>query len=148
MSDAFSAAKIAILEALKADSAVAAIVGAKVFDEVPSDERGQPSDAQAPYIYCGPMGYARMEDGYNETFFFRLRLYCVSTKFGRDEVWNLHAAARRALDLKLIDTPRGDRLHEIKVMTGGDVISPLAPKQVFFDLASPLSSAESVPAIT
>lgn len=137
----FKALKIATIEALKANASVAAIVGKKVYDEVPRDGRGDPSDAEAPYVYLGPLGWRRLELGCNPGYDVALRLYAVSTKFGREQVWDLHEAMRAALDLAELTLAGGHRMTPFRTMAGGDVISPLAPKECFLDLRTELSDA-------
>lgn len=139
------ALKIATVEALKADAAVAAIVGAKIYDEVPRDNRGDPSDASAPFIYLGPLGWRRLELGCNPGYEVALRLYAVSTHFGREQVWALHEAMRAALDLKALTLAGGHLMTPFRAMAGGDVISPLSPKECFLDLRAELSDAAPYP---
>lgn len=139
------ALKIALVEALKADAAVSAIVGAKVYDEVPRDQRGDPSDTAAPFIYLGPLGWRRLELGLGPGYDVALRLYAVSTYFGREQVWALHEAMRAALDLKALALAGGHLMTPFRAMAGGDVISPLAPKECFLDLRTELSDANPYP---
>lgn len=137
--------KIATIEALKADANVSAIVGAKVYDEVPRDHRGEPSDVGAPFVYLGPLGWRRLELGCNPGYDIALRIYAVSTKFGREQVWELHEAMRAALDLKALALSGGHVMTPFRAMAGGDVISPLAPKECFLDLRTQLSDATPYP---
>jgi hypothetical protein len=131
------ALKIATVEALKADASVAA----KVYDEVPRDARGDPSDVSAPFIYLGPLGWRRIENGCNPIYDVTMRLYAVSTRFSREEVWSLHESMRAALDLKSFPLAGGHLMNPFRAMAGGDVISPLAPKECFLDLRTEVSDA-------
>lgn len=137
--------KIAVVEALKVDAGVAAIAGGKIYDEVPRDHRGEPTDANAPFVYLGPLGWRRLELGCNPGYDVALRLYAVSTKFGREQVWELHEAMRLALDLKTLTLAGGHGMTPLRATAGGDVISPLAPKECFLDLRAQLSDANPYP---
>jgi hypothetical protein len=137
--------KIATMEALMQDVGVASIVGAKVFDEVPRDHRGEATDADAPFIYLGPLGWRRLELGCNPGYDIALRIYAVSTKFGREQVWELHEAIRLALDLKSLALAGGHAMTPIRAMAGGDVISLLTPKECFLDLRTQVSDATPYP---
>jgi hypothetical protein len=139
------ALKIATIEALKDDPGVAAIVGAKIYDEVPRDARGDASDASAPFVYLGPLGWRRLELGCNPGFEIAMRLYAVSTGFGREQVWALHEAMRAALDLKTLALSGGHVMTVFRTVAGGDVISPLSPKECFLDLKTELSDASPYP---
>lgn len=140
-----NALKAAVIDFLKAAPAVKALVGVKVFDEVPRDARGDPQDAQAPYIYLGPCGLRRM-NRYEaaQDWTYALRLYCVSTSFNRDEAWAIAEAALAAFNplatLPATLAPQDWSMTENRVVTMGDVIAPTAPKEVFLDLAGDIVS--------
>ena len=136
MSSCFSAFKAALIAALKADSGVAAIVGANVYDEVDR------VSAVAPWVYLGPMGYRELAIG-GAAFEARLRVYCVSTKFDRDGAWTLHDAVRKALANTVLSLSGGHVASDLRVMAGGDVTIPNAPKEVFVDLMCSLSDADA-----
>jgi hypothetical protein len=137
--------KIAVVEALKVDAGVASIVGGKIYDEVPRDHRGEPTDANAPFVYLGPLGWRRLELGCNPGYDVALRLYAVSTKFGREEVWALHEAMRLAFDLKTLTLAGGHLMTPFRTMAGGDVIALPSPKECFLDLRTQLSDATPYP---
>lgn len=137
----FEALRVATIAHLKADAAVADIVAAKIYDEAPRDNRGHPSDAQAPFIYFGAIGWRRVELGCNRGYDTALRLYAVSTKFGRGQVWRLHEAMIAALDGAELTLQGGHVMTPYTTSAGGDVIGPLSPKECFLDLRTQLSDA-------
>jgi hypothetical protein len=122
----------AVIAKLKAADAVRALVGARIFDEGPSDkEKPKP-----PYIYLGPVNRQRIEAGSCSSIFRgTFRLFAVSTEFGRTEAWAVIDAVTETLDGQEIDLPApystiGD---QIKLISDGDVIAPLNPKSTFAD---------------
>lgn len=138
------ALKRALVERLKADAAVAALVSGRVYDEAPADSRGDPADISAgePYVYLGPLAYQRFEFGCAPAWTVRQRIYCVSFGFGREAAWAIHDAVWSALDLAEFDLAEGHAFNHLKIVDGGDVISPLAPKEAFLDLVCTLYAAE------
>ncbi|MBY6242839.1 DUF3168 domain-containing protein [Methylosinus sp. Sm6] len=141
----FEALRVATVARLKANAAVAAIVGAKIYDEPPRDNRGDPSDANAPFVYLGALGWRRVELGCNPGYDVALRIYAVSTTFGRGQVWRLHEAMVAALDLAELTLEDGHAMTPYKAMAGGDVIAGLAPKECFLDLRTQLCDAAPYP---
>ena len=139
---ALSDLKDAIVGGLRADPTIAGIVGQKVYDEVPRDQRGEPSDAEAPFIYIGPIGRRRLEYGDRPAWTVSARLYCVSSAVGRADCWDMADAVHAALDLQNFEMPNGNSHDRLKVIGDGDVIAPGAPKQVFLDLTTNLFSAD------
>lgn len=139
-----SALKSALLDHLKAATAGGPLAD-KIFDEVPRDDQGGATSVDAPFLYLGPVGWQRLEGGDGPGFTVRLRLYVVSTAFGREESWDLAEAVRAALErVELNDrlAALGGHAHTgFRVMSCGDVVTPLDPKQVFLELATELFSA-------
>ncbi|HVL73321.1 MAG TPA: DUF3168 domain-containing protein [Beijerinckiaceae bacterium] len=128
-----TALQAALVALLKADAAVAAIVGAKVFDEIPEDQRGP--TVKPPYLYVGPVNKTRIEMGAFPPFRVRLRLYAVSTEFGRREAWLLADAVESALeDARPALAAPYEVTEPVAVLQAGDVIEPLNPKSVFVDV--------------
>lgn len=128
----------AIVDLLKADAAVAAIVGEKIFDQVPADRvPGEP-----PYIEIGPINRTRFE-GCAKAWMIRLRLYATSTDFGRVQAWCLADAMADLLDDRDAEglpktaptLPAPYRiLDALRVVQAGDVVDPLQIKAVFVDV--------------
>jgi hypothetical protein len=124
-----------VVELLKADAAVAAIVGEKVVDEVPADR----APDYPPLVEMGPINRTRVE-GCGRSWLVRMRLFCTSTEFGRVEAWDLADAVVLALD---DDPERGPPpalpapfhiADALRVVQAGDVIDPLQIKSVFVDV--------------
>lgn len=137
--------KRALIERLKANPAIVDLAAARVYDEAPADARGDPTDPAtgAPYVYLGPLAYQRFEFGCDPAWTIRQRIYCVSPLgFGREEAWRLHDAVWAALDLVEFALADGHAFNHLKIINGGDVISPLAPKEAFLDLTCCLYAAE------
>lgn len=118
----------AAITRLKADSRVAALVGARVFDEIAAN-----AYPAAPYIYSGPLGTARRDFGCGLGWEIRARFYVVSTDFGRLDAWAVLDAARAALDGALLTIPGFHPVEEIRVIAAGDIVSPEKPRSAYFD---------------
>ncbi len=119
---------------LKANDAVRALVGNRVFDEVPGDkDRPKP-----PYIYPGPVSRRRYEgggcvDARTVTF----RIFVVSTEFGRYEAWAVIDAISAALNNRelAVAAPWSTAGDTVKAIQDGDVVQPLDPKSAFADFS-------------
>lgn len=127
--------EIAILDAVTAilgqASEVTAIVGDKVLDEVPADR----SPVKAPYVYAGPINRQRVPDSSAIAWTMRMRLFAVSTGFGRREAWNITDAVARALNGTELTLADGfEALGPALVIQAGDVIAPPSPKTTFVDI--------------
>lgn len=125
----------AVIELLKADAAVAALVGDKVLDEVPADQ----APSLPPLVEIGPINRGRVE-GCGRAVEIRMRLFCTSTAFGRIEAWEIADAVWTALD---DDPERGPPptlpapfyiADSLRCIQSGDVIDPLQIKSVFVDV--------------
>jgi hypothetical protein len=143
-------ALIALLrDVLKANSAIAALVGHKVYDEIPDDNS---ADAKAPYIYVGPVNTLPAVTNCDDLYTLRIRLYAVSTKWSRTELWALIHAIRKALnrqtDRSLVALNAAFVLaapfvlqDQILAGQAGDVIDPEAPKSAFIDMTTSIAEA-------
>lgn len=121
----------AVRAALLADPAVAAIVGDKVLDEVPADR----ASVEPPYVYVGPMARARVSDTCGTAWTMRMRLYSVSTGFGRRQAWEASDAVARALNGVELALPSPfEAVDPILVTQAADVIQSPAPKTTFVDI--------------
>ncbi len=133
----FSAFKDALIDYLLAQSAVAAIVGERIYDEAPQDAPGDPADADYPYVYLGPIGAQRIENVSDPEWMIRIRVYVASNAFGRNEAWALLAALYTALEGATLTLPSGMFMSPpIWILQGGDVIDPINPKMAFLDLTT------------
>lgn len=124
----------AVVVALTADAAVAALVGPRIFDQVPTR-------TEAPYIYAGQM--ASSFDGGECARYWTvgLRLYVVSTDFGRLMAWAVLNAARAALDGADLVMPAPFILMEPPVIVrAGDIIDPITPRSTYLDLKTLIST--------
>lgn len=133
----------ALRAALKADPGVSAIAGTKIYDVVPGDKRGQPDDAVAPWIYIGPISGPRFEDECFRAWAPRVRIYCASTDFSRDFVWNIADAVDAALDQKLLVLDSNFIMTSaLRAVECGDVIDPLSPRLAFCDFTCTIHRAQ------
>ena len=128
----------AIQAALLASDAVTALVGEKVFDEVPSD--GSP-----PLIFVGPISRQRANDpAGNAAWTLRARIYAESTGFGRREAWEIANAAGDALEgaeLSLADPFQA--VDIVRTIQGGDVFDDQGRfKTVFLDVGTTVQRLE------
>lgn len=120
----------AVTAALKADQSVTAVVNGAVLDEVPADR----SPVKPPYVYVGPINSTPI-DACATAWRLRMRLYAVSTAFGRRQAWDLAYAVRHALDgLELNLAAPLEAVDPIGVIQSGDVINPANPKTAFLDI--------------
>ncbi len=127
-----------LIALLKADPAVAAFVGDRIDDEVPSDAQGRTARGLPAYIYLGPMSRQRIRQDCAQIWTMRARLYAISDEWGRSQAWDIVEAVVQALDDKgehdfVLPAPFviSENLH---VTQAGDVVDPLAPRSVFVDL--------------
>jgi hypothetical protein len=120
---------------LKADGATGALVGQNVFDQIPSQQ-------QPPYVYIGPAGRTRIVMDCYQVWTVRVRLYAISTGYGRGEDWEIAEAMIQALDLQ--DLALADPYFQqepLKITQAGDVIDPTAPKSVFVDISTTIAKS-------
>lgn len=133
------ALQIAVVDRLKADSAVAALVTDRVWDEVPTPRQGE--EVPVPYVYIGPIQRTRVETDYSldPIGALRMRLYAVSTNFGRVEAWEVANAVAGALEgfTPSLSSPYAAQ-DMIRAGPLGDVVEPLNPKSVFVDITVPV----------
>jgi hypothetical protein len=133
--------KAAVVEALKADAIVSEKVGSRVYDEIPRDDRGVASDARAPFVYLGVLSWRDIASGCGAVFDVSLRLFAVSSKFGRDESREIGAAIRAALHEKTLELPEGYSMTAVRAVAGGDMTATENPKEFYVDLRVELSEA-------
>lgn len=130
----------ALTAILKADAAVTAVAGKRIYDEVPA---GRSAQDKPPYIYVGPMRRQRVALDCAQIWTVQARIYVVSTEFGRRESWNLVEAVVQALDRKeapAVAIPAPFSLQQpLQIVQAGDVVDPLAPKSVFLDLSTTIA---------
>lgn len=125
----------AIRMLLKTDSATGALVGQNVFDQIPSQQ-------QPPYVYIGPAGRTRIVMDCYQVWTVRVRLYAISTGYGRSEDWEIAEAVIQALDFQ--DLTLADPYFQqepLKINQAGDVIDPTAPKSVFVDISTTIAKS-------
>jgi hypothetical protein len=99
--------QVAIVARLKAASAVSAIIGGRVYDDVPSEEnRVANTGAAFPYVSFGPADELTDDADCITGFDISIQLDCWSRSVGFPEVRRLSDAVRAALhdyDLGLTD---------------------------------------------
>lgn len=133
------ALQIAVVSALKSSDAVRALIADRIFDEVPSDKERP----DTPYVYFGPVNRRRIEGGTcTKSATVTLRIFVVSTEFGRIQAWSVIEAIELALDnLDLTLTgPWSTGGDVLRAIQDGDVIAPLDPKSAFADFTTTLIS--------
>ncbi len=124
------------LDLLRADPAVTAILGSRIYD-VP------PRDAVVPYLYLGP-GRVQAERSWEcaNAWRFTFRLYVVSEAHGRLQAWDAIFAAIRALDRQRPVAPTGYHFPvEWDAAQAGDIIDPLKLKECFADVSAVVAEA-------
>jgi len=132
-----------IKQALKADAAVAALVGGRIYDEVPADARGQANDVRSPWVVIGPIATARFENDCYRAWTVRVRLICASTAFGRVEGWKIANAVDAVMDnLRLDLGPDFGMQVPFKAAESGDIIDPLSIREVHCDFTCIVFRAE------
>ncbi|MGU3418527.1 DUF3168 domain-containing protein [Methylobacterium sp. D54C] len=121
---------------LRADPALAALVAGRVYDALPGAEQR----IAPPYLYAGPLRRQRLDTACGEAWTVQLRLYAVSTAFGRHQAWAVIDAAATALaDREPPDfaLPPPFAVQQPLIVTqAGDVVDPLNPRQVFLDVTT------------
>jgi len=118
----------AVRARLKADSSVTALVGTSTFDQVPDQ-------TVPPYVYIGPAARARIPIDCGQVWTVNLRIYAISSGYGRDEDWEIAEAIVQSLDLKDLPLAAPFEMQQaIQINRAGDVIDPAAPKSVFVDI--------------
>lgn len=100
-----------VVAALKADSAVSALVGSKVFDRPPHKD-GEP-DVPSPYISLGPHDTTTDENGdcvdvVSVTFQVDAWSWGSGEAYSRSEASNIASAVRKALHNKTVTIVSGD----------------------------------------
>jgi hypothetical protein len=71
----------------------------------------------------------------------RVRLYAISTGYGRSEDWEIAEAMVQALDLQELSLADPYFQQEpLKITQAGDVIDPTAPKSVFVDISTTIAT--------
>lgn len=91
-----------IVTALKANPGVAALVGARVYDIVPSEEdRVSKTGAAFPYISLGPTDEVSDDTDCTDGFEITLQIDCWSRKQGFPEARQIADAVRQALKPEL-----------------------------------------------
>ena len=137
--------RTALIALLQADSAVAQLVSTRVYDEVPRDDRGNPStDLTSPWIYVGPIQQTRFEEGYAEAWTVRVRIYAASLAFGRTGAWELGDAIKTAVELKPLSLTDWT-VPLMRIVNMGDIPPPANPKQVFLDIDMQVISKTAYP---
>lgn len=119
-------------ELLREDAAVAAIVGKKVRDDVPSD-----ADAdKLPWICFGPIATRRLETGgCGPAWTVTARVFAESAAFNRDQAWTIARAAIRAVEGQRGPDEAGF-CDPLTVSAAGDVVDPGKIKTVFVDVTA------------
>jgi hypothetical protein len=141
MNSAFNALKTAVIETAKADPAVAAICNGRVYEEVPRDDRGDASDARAPFVYLAGFNWRDVEAGCGPLYSVTIRLNSVSTKFGREQSRELAQALKAVFDRKTLALSGGHQMTLFRAIAGGDVQSDHDPKETYLELRTELSDA-------
>jgi hypothetical protein len=133
------ALQAAVIEKLKKDAGVKALVNARIYDEVPSD-KDRPT---TPYLYLGPVALRRpAETGpCSKVREAKFRMFAVSTEFGRLEAWAVIDAASDALDNSELQltAPYSTLGDDVKLINAGDVVAPVTPKSTFADFTVDLT---------
>lgn len=145
MNSPFNALKTAVIEAAKADPAISAICGARVYEEVPRDARGDPSDAQAPFVYLDHFAWRDIEAGCGPLYAVTLRLNAVATEFGRKQSRDLAEAIAVAFNRKTLPLAGGHAMTIFKAVAGGDVPAVSTVKECFVELRTELADANGYP---
>jgi len=91
--------QVAIVQRLEADVEIAALVGGRVFDDVPSEGyRKEDTGAAWPYISMGPSDELSDDADCIVGFEISFQIDCWSRAVGFPEVRKMADAVRRALD--------------------------------------------------
>lgn len=130
------ALQAALVAALRADAAVAALVGTQVFDEVPADGA---LPAAARFLHFESMDSRRDPSGDGacrpRLFAITLRLAAVTPDFGAKSAWAIADAARACLDLQTPALAAPWRLNApLECIRALDVRGIARPKMVFLTI--------------
>lgn len=123
----------AIRGVLLANPDVAALVGDRIHDWVPSQRDG----LVLPFLAFGPMRRERMETGDDPASPVKIRLYTASDAYERDQAWEVAEAVADAIEGEVleIDGPFACAM-ELRVTMIGDAIETGLPRDVFLDVAT------------
>jgi len=130
------ALQAAVIDGLRASAPLTALVGARIYDEVPADsDRPQP-----PYVYVGGVSKARRELSCGPGWNIRLRLYVVGLGFGRLALWEIVEIIAELVDeTEPVLAGRWALLDRITVASAADVVEPADPKSAAIELVTILS---------
>lgn len=133
-----SLTKGALVARLKADAGVAALVGARVFDIAPQDNRSP--KVIYPFIYLGPVGVRRGPTAPCNDLVLdaRFRLFVASSLSHRDQAWDVVEAAIEALAEYRADLGAGKAMSSLELADAGDVVNPVEPVEAFADFTTRL----------
>ncbi|GEP12256.1 DUF3168 domain-containing protein [Methylobacterium gnaphalii] len=130
----------AVKTLLQADAGFSALAGKKIYDEIPA---AKSAGDNPPYAYFGPMRRSRVESGCGEFWTVQARIYAVSTSFGRRQGWALIDAIATALNLQEVVLAAPFVQQQPFIVTqGGDVVDPLAARQVFVDVTTTIGRSD------
>ncbi len=135
----------AVLAHLRGSAALAALVGVRIFDEVPADDRAG-SIVETPYVYAGPLVSTDDNGVCIDMRRLRLRLYAVSDAFARREAWEVMHLMRQRLRSGLtggavpFTLPAPHSLVSCMFGPSGDITEPERLKVCFVDLVADITS--------
>lgn len=141
MTCAINALVGAVIETAKADLAIAALCGDRIYEELPRDPRGDAADVAAPYVYLSFVHWADIESSCGPIYAVTLQLRAVSTKFGRKECRDLMQAVTSAFNRKTLTLADGHEMTLFRATSGGDIPGDMSPKECFVDLRAEVSDA-------
>ncbi len=130
-----------VADLLRGSAAVTALVGAKIYDDVPSDRDLDDPAFRLPWICMGPIAVRRMQTGGPPSWWVTLRVLAESDAFNRDQAWTIARAAMRAIEGQRGDEDAGF-LDPFETGPAGDVIDPGKVKTVFFDVTALLADVD------
>jgi hypothetical protein len=131
----------AAVAALKDAAGVTDLVAERVYDDVPDERSGEQTP---PYIYIGPINRSRIETGCDPQWTMRMRVYAVSTAFGRLEAWDVANAVAEALEGKVLTLDQPFHCGDIvRAVQAGDVIDPSNPKATFVDISTIVAKGDT-----
>lgn len=129
--------KADLIEFLKADTACAALFGARVYDSVPQDLRGATADLTvSPWAYLGAITLRRVPMDCGPVFMANVRVFVASNKAGRDEIWNAANAVADALELATVSDVQNMPGY---VDAAGDILDELSIKTAFVDFSASIT---------